>query len=122
WGFTNITEVDLSETIKLRNIASFGRTTFRSQQAVDATAFPILDTPSRSIQPSRREQMTEELQLQGTLADGQLDFILGGFYLDDDQPAFGQIETVVFGGAGTTSTRIGASSRALYGQFTYTLV
>lgn len=81
WQIINQATLDLSDTIKLRNIISYSQ--FRNKYAYDydATAFPVAGQSSRTINVLAPNTFTEELQLQGSALDGAVQFSIGG-YLD----------------------------------------
>lgn len=81
WQVINQATLDLSDTIKLRNIISYSQ--FRNKYAYDydATVFPVAGQSSRTINVLAPNTFTEELQLQGSVLDGAVQFAVGG-YLD----------------------------------------
>lgn len=84
WGISNNTEFQLSEGLKLRNIASYSSLKSYYAGDGDGTTAPIYDTgvtvESRLSPRDYFETYTEELQLQGDLFDHKLTFSAGGFY------------------------------------------
>ena len=89
WQIVNQTAIDLSDTVKLRNIVSYSKFRNRYGYDYDATPLPLIGQSSRNIPTLAPNVFTEELQLQGTAFDGAVDFALGG-YLDRqtwDDPA-----------------------------------
>lgn len=107
-GITNTTTVELSDQIKLRNIASYqvfkgyfsydGDATVLQQHDVDPTRLPVpgqatlpgTNTPLTYLnatgpdEPARDDfrTLTEELQLQGNAYGNKLTYTVGGFYFD----------------------------------------
>ncbi|WP_315760691.1 TonB-dependent receptor [Sphingomonas sp. Y38-1Y] len=81
WQVVNQTSIDLGDTLKLRNIASYSE--FRSKYTYDydATPLPLAGQVSRGIPVLAPNTFTEELQLQGTAANRAINFSIGG-YLD----------------------------------------
>lgn len=81
WQIINQATLDLSDTLKLRNIISYSQ--FRNKYAYDydATVFPVAGQSSRTINVVAPNTFTEELQLQGSALDGAVQFSVGG-YLD----------------------------------------
>lgn len=81
WQILNQATLELSDTLKLRNIVSYSQ--FRSRYAYDydATAFPVAGQSSRKIDVLAPNTFTEELQLQGSTLDNAVQFAVGG-YLD----------------------------------------
>ena len=106
YGLSNTTRYNLSDTLTVQNIVSYQ--TLRSNYSYDGDATPLQqydnqidkypDFPIEGLAEfglplfgyqnavdvnSPRddlEQVTNELQLQGSLLDNNLDFVLGGFY------------------------------------------
>jgi iron complex outermembrane receptor protein len=79
WGITNKTTWNLTDELTLKNI--FGYRKLRREQVQDYDGIPaFLITP---YQFSKSRNVSEELQLQGKVLDGKLDFILGGYYFDE---------------------------------------
>ncbi|MGF7150160.1 iron complex outermembrane receptor protein [Sphingomonas zeicaulis] len=79
WGITNKTTWELSDDLTLKNI--FGYRKVRREQVQDYDGIPaFLITP---YQYSRSRNISEELQLQGKVFDGKLDFILGAYYFEE---------------------------------------
>jgi len=79
WGVTNKTTWDLTDTLTLKNI--FGYRKLSRQMVQDYDGIPaFLITP---YQYSRSRNISEELQLQGHVLDGKLDFIVGGYYFEE---------------------------------------
>jgi iron complex outermembrane recepter protein len=81
WQVLNQATLELSDTLKLRNIVSYSQ--FRSRYAYDydATIFAVAGQSSRNIDVLAPNTFTEELQLQGSAMDGAVQFAVGG-YLD----------------------------------------
>jgi len=105
WGLTNTTDIDLSDTLTVRNIASYqkmkvgyrydGDATVLQQHDVDPGALPgpgVVTSPfpinyfnSTAATELPRDNLrvwTEELQLQAKLLDNKLNLTVGGFYFD----------------------------------------
>jgi iron complex outermembrane receptor protein len=97
WGVINTTTWSASDTITIKNIASYQQ--FRQRQSfnigndnyfVPATnpnpAFRGLSFPWVSVYPApglanvEQSTVTEELQLQGRSGDGKLNYVVGGYY------------------------------------------
>ncbi len=87
----NITTIDLGPDFRLKNIASF--TSWRSNRRhdVDGSSLPVLDYVAApgwgGVQPNNQpaiDQYSEELQLNGSLADKALDLTIGAYYQFND--------------------------------------
>ena len=150
WGITNTSALDLNDSLTLRNIISYQRFQTRfavdndasifQQDEYDARQFPASGQvtlpgdgtpveylpPAPTIPRDRFRTITEELQLQGKLLDGKLNFTVGGF-LFDQRPTGSQGATVYgfcpaaftgFCDSQRLTYAITTKSKALYGQAT----
>ncbi|UNU43723.1 TonB-dependent receptor [Sphingopyxis sp. YF1] len=128
-GFiSNATTLDLGSDLQLKNIVGFTRSRANEQSDLDGTPYPIfaaLNSPADSIgQTYRTRQFSNELQLQGTVADGSLDFIIGGYYSfqkdQQDHPLLAfDLSPEIPGTPVTYGWSTVDRSRALFGQATY---
>ena len=150
WGITNTSALDLNDSLTLRNIISYQRFQTRfavdndasifQQDEYDARRFPASGQvtlpgdgtpveylpPAPTIPRDRFRTITEELQLQGKLLDGKLNFTVGGFLFD--QGPTGSQGATVYGFCPAAFTgfcdsqrltyAITTKSKALYGQAT----
>ncbi len=107
WGVTNTTDIELSDSLTVRNIASFQKLkldysydsdgTIIQQHDVDAFPYPApgqvtlpgMGTPLTYANGSNPnaprdnlKQFTEELQLQGKALGNSLTYTIGGFYYE----------------------------------------
>lgn len=125
-SITNITEIDLSGKITLRNIFGYYRIETSNVFDGDGTVLPVFDYPSGYPIPTLLKQFTEEVQLQGTALNDRLTWTAGAFLLHQPKPRPDKFDYVTFGGTiyGATSTAEGLAadnSKALYAQATYDL-
>jgi iron complex outermembrane receptor protein len=122
WGIINITRWDISDSLALRNIASYQDLKSSEIADGDGTALPII--ASRVITHSANS--TEELQLQGNSFNERLDWTTGG-YLEYVHPKGEQhLFTEAFGNTFAqfiqdAETGLTQRSKALYAQGTYDL-
>lgn len=107
WGITNTTSLQLSDELTIKNIASYQRFNMKYSADSDGTVLQQLDTDASSLPAPGQVVMpgdgtplvfnnavmnqlprdnfkvfTEELQIQGSYFDNNLDFTAGAFYLD----------------------------------------
>jgi len=107
WGFSNTTNVELSDAVTVRNIISYQRLkldfnydgdgTVLQQHDVDPNRLPApgqvtlpgtnlpvtyLNSADQGLPRDDLKQFTEELQLQGNALDRKLTYTVGGFYFD----------------------------------------
>jgi iron complex outermembrane receptor protein len=95
WGLINTTTWNASDTITLKNIASYQQ--FSQSQSLyignDNYVAPaawgqfagqtftwVGLNPAANLHNVEQQTFTEELQLQGRSADGRLDYVVGGYY------------------------------------------
>lgn len=95
WGLINTTTWNASDTITLKNIASYQQ--FSQSQSLyigndnytaPASWGPYAGqpftwvglNPAAGLHNVEQETFTEELQIQGRSADGRLDYVVGGYY------------------------------------------
>ncbi|MCP1470396.1 iron complex outermembrane receptor protein [Sphingobium sp. OAS761] len=155
WGISNTTDIELSDELTLRNIASYqkmkvgyrydGDATVLQQHDVDPGRLPadgVVTLPGTNIPVHYgnataatelpRDDFrvwTEELQLQGKMLDGNLDWTIGGFYFDQRPDGPQGSRAVVYcpavqtGLCTASQAQYGTStvSKAVYGQATLNL-
>ncbi len=81
WGVTDILSARLSETVTLRNIFSYARLKNAFGDDSDGSILPYRDTLApRGTWSTDLDNLTEELQIQGSTADKRLDLTVGGYY------------------------------------------
>lgn len=78
WAIINTTTLELADNLKLKNIFGYIKAQDYSSGPSDTDGLPIGGINSYTPRRLENTQITEELQLQGSLADGKADFILGG--------------------------------------------
>lgn len=80
YGFTNKTTWELTDTLRVKNIAGYRRNTRDSVQDFDGIP-AFLITPN---QFARVSNYSEELQLQGEAFEKRLEYIVGGYYFKEE--------------------------------------
>ncbi|WP_313801526.1 TonB-dependent receptor [Sphingobium sp.] len=155
WGISNTTDIEFSDEITLRNIVSYqkmkvgyrydGDATVLQQHDNDpgvlpapgvvtlpGTPFPVtysFPTLSSELPRDDFRVWSEELQLQGKMLDGHLDWTIGGFYFDQRPDGLQGTRSNVYcialqtGQCEPNVQQYGTStvSKALYGQATLNL-
>lgn len=155
WGVSNTTDIELSDELTLRNIVSYQQMKLRYNYDDDATALqqhdvtPIdLPAPGVVILPGTNTPVTylnqierngpaadnlrawtEELQLQGRMLDGNLNWTVGGFYFNQKPRGMEGSRSVSYCPAAWTGLcqasrayyGISTESKALYAQATLDL-
>lgn len=130
FAIQNITRLDLTDDISLRNIFGFQKAIFDYRADVDGTPFQVFD-----VAPNRypAQQISNELQLVGKSLGGKLDWIVGGFYSDQGPPDRDFVPTLgisVLQPIGTPPDKPNVliqrqlllESKAVFAQATYELV
>lgn len=83
---TNTTQIELSDTLILKNVAGYSSQILRNQYDTDATDIPIFGyiSPIANLGTNtptyHSRQWSEEIQLQGETADKKFNWIIGGIY------------------------------------------
>lgn len=84
WSFSNSTDVDITEGLKLKNIISYAGVKMFYAGDQDGTVANMNNTGntvlSRTAPKDHYNLFTEELQLQGEAFDKKLIYTVGGFY------------------------------------------
>ena len=76
WGLMGNVSAELSDSLKLTWISSYRKYFSQWGEDQDGTPVPV----STLIQTLRHHAWSQELRLNGKLADGKIDYTLGGFY------------------------------------------
>ncbi|MXO64821.1 TonB-dependent receptor [Altericroceibacterium endophyticum] len=79
WGIGAVIDLDITPDIALKSISAYRDQSWQSGADLDGS-------PINSLQVSfdqRQWQISEELQLTGTLLDDRLDFVLGAYYFKE---------------------------------------
>ncbi len=125
----NITSVDVTDNITLRNIFGFRKATFNYRADLDGTEFALFNVVDNKYVA---QQTSNELQLLGKSFGGRLDWVVGAFYSDQGPPIrdrFDRLAIRVVLPAGTPASTINADSnrrltlgsKAVFAQGTYDL-
>lgn len=129
---TNITTLEISPSVKLKNVFGYIDTFTRSAENSDGTPFGLGNHYIQRLNGMVVDGATnewyrafsEELQLQGTIIDGRLEYTTGVYYSDEDrrflniQPFF---DILLGGVTQTNSYTLSSQTYAGYGQGTYAL-
>lgn len=93
---TNTTEIELSDELTLKNIFSYGNAFARTPGILTGSPFGSLSLYNNSGlgngppggETFDSERFSNEIQLQGTIMDDRLNFIVGGFYSSTDKTEY----------------------------------
>lgn len=116
-GLSNTSTLDVGK-LTIKNI--FGYRTAYSNNVIDTDGTTMGLTIAENLQNFR--QISDELQLQGSLLDDRLDFILGGFYLKSEPNALNGLIVAPFLPLVPPTVVLSyrtQESKALFGQVTY---
>lgn len=121
---TNRTELELSDTVTLRNIFGFTQQRTRAGRSYDGSGLTLFHRVN--VGPTQtRDQFTEELQILGASEDDRLTWTAGVFYYNLPTAGFDVVETTafnsLFGPPSRVATDYSEESIAFYGQATYAL-
>jgi iron complex outermembrane receptor protein len=113
----------INDSLSLKSITSYQYALQDSRTEIDSTPFQILQGPG---DVSTLDQLTQEIQLNGTALDNRLNFSTGIFYYyltaSDDSP--GEVELPFLNAAGSpvnTRDHLTDESVAAYAQGTYAI-
>jgi len=121
WSVTNITTVQLSDLVLVRNIFGLRRFKQRTRYDLDGTALPLLDQVTDEGWTADLRQITDELQFQGQSANGRLTYVLGGFLLTQKSPKMQVLEQISVGGNSLSLSKPKEESESLFVHATYDL-
>lgn len=121
-GISNTTTINLSDNHTLKNIFAYRQTNNYNLGDNENSALPVLDTSSQIA----LKQISDELQLSGNLFNSDLTYTVGGFYYKESPNGRGGyqfLEINSFAGLSHSFnvTYLTNESKALYGQFDYSL-
>jgi len=135
----NTTEVELSDTLTVKNIFMMNESDADDGYNYDGTPYYIFQTYGKPSADQTTmtdtlgfeqytDQVSNELQLQGTALDDRLNFVVGGYYLKQEDEndswllAYYLAPSVIFPGSQLRYHALTTSeSKALFAQGTYAL-
>ncbi len=89
WIVSNISTLELSDSVQLKNVFGFVRSKYFEAGEIDGTRFGIDGRGNADTGPFGGDglikQYSEELQLLGKALDDRLDFVVGGYYSDSSE-------------------------------------
>ena len=115
WGHALTATLDLGDVGVLKSITALRKQKYRDALDLDGTPVAL----GASSRDSRYKQFSQELQLTGEM--GRLNYVLGGYYFEDD--GFVYNPQSFFSGASNTDGRFGFTTKAYaaYAQLDYKL-
>jgi len=121
WGITNISTIELTDSLTVKNIFGYRRFKQLTRYDMDGTALPLLDQTTPDGWTTNLQQVSDELQVQGKAFEDRLDFTVGGFLLDQKSPKPQVLTQVSVGVPSRSISDVRESSQAVFGQATYDL-
>jgi len=122
----NTTKLEVTDGLTIRNIFGFSYNKETTGTVLDgntAATGGAIGVPGIPIPGNSRRQVSDELQLQGSLFDKRLTYTIGGYLEHQTTP--GPTDSYIVQGAGAIQVSIvqypRTTSRAVYGQVTYDL-
>jgi iron complex outermembrane recepter protein len=121
-GITNTTTINIGDHHTLKNIFGYREVDNYNLGDNENSPLPFVDTSSQI----NLKQISDELQLSGNLFDNRLNYTVGGFYYKESPNGLGgtqMLEVNAFAGLSHSFnvTYLTNESKALYGQFDYSL-
>lgn len=120
-GISNTTTITFGDH-SLKNIFGYRTTDSFSNTSLSGLPLQVINTASQT----RLKQITEELQLSGSFFNNDLKYTIGGFYYNEKPNGLGgyqALEVNAFFGLShaLSTTYLHNTSKAIYGQFDYSL-
>lgn len=116
WGVSGTVEWKLADNVAIKSITAYRKVTGFWTRDSDHSPASIVQTNS----DWKQDQFSQELQLQGDLADGRFNWLVGGYYADESgnhRDLVNIIDAVFLSGA-----VLSGKSLAFFGQATYEIV
>jgi iron complex outermembrane receptor protein len=121
WNLTDITTVDISDTLLVKNIAGYSEVSTYSRLNFAGVPYPDYEVGVGSTPQGPLATYSDETQLQGKSFDENLTWVVGSFlsfnHQTDPQPQY----NVVLGSKSGTVSATSGRTQALYTQGTYDL-
>lgn len=127
---SNITEGDMSDTMRFRNILGYSKSKVDSEQPQLGAPFVTILTANAAAGQSGNEldvkSFSEEMQVLGEAADGKLEYIVG-FYLQRQRSdtlwpqTYFDVSPIIPPAYVTNNFRVRNNTEAVYAQGTYAL-
>jgi len=131
---SNITEWELTDTLSIKNVFGYRDLDSESVTDADGTALPLfgafteggianpdditLNPPLGTIET---EQWSEEIQLIGESSDGQLEWIVGGYYFEMDGSQTQLTQVLPFVRQASPAGDVDNKAYAVFGEATWTV-
>jgi len=113
WGTNANIEIKLNDTTTLRSITAYRKLDAQFQRDSDNTPVNL----STTANDFRSAQTSQEVQLLGTLFDNRLNYVIGGYYLNETGSDVSSTNLTLV--AAANIARINNDSYAAFGQGTF---
>ena len=129
----NTTEIALGDNLTLKNIFMYNDSEANDAYDYDGTPYAIFETPDPAnvVGPrmdfiQKTKQISNEIQLQGTAMEDRVNFVIGGYFLDQEDENDSYLEAFSFAPIAPPSplryhALTTAESFALFAQGTFAL-
>lgn len=116
-GHSLIASWDVGEHVQLKSISAYRKLSSEFEQMYFAGLLgpaPVL----RQASVQSQDQFSQEVQLIGSLADDSVEFVVGGYYFDENGRSV-ERQSSLFAATENRTINIGNTAYAAYGQATY---
>lgn len=120
-GAVDVFSWQINDSLTLRNILSWSSYKRRFNWDQDGSLLVMNDIRASDAYSTDSETITEELQLQGTLKDQGLKYVVGTYYESSEPQSLQENPTIALGFPATQYYEIEKSTRALYAQGDFSL-
>lgn len=114
-GVALVLEFDVSPDVLIKSISSYRKIDFAAGVDLDNSPLPILQTSFKV----KQDQISQELQLSGSLLDDKLNFVIGGYVFKEE----GDLNDYVTFSAGLLQVdgpgKVDTTAYAAFGQLDY---
>lgn len=120
-GAVDIFSWRIDDSLTLRNIVSWSKYQRRFNWDQDGSLLVLNDIRASDAYSTDTETITEELQLQGSLHEQGLKYVVGAYYEKSEPQSLQENPTTAMGTTALQSYEIEKRGRALYAQTDYSL-
>ena len=118
-GHSLTAQWEATDNLTIRSITAYRKlNNFQNQDYLSGALRP--QALQRNQSQTEQDQFSQELQLVGALFDGSLEYVVGAYYFDEDGSYRATNLPTTGVNTGYTDATIKNSSKALFGQFTWT--
>lgn len=113
---------DVSDALSIKSLTGYREldADYSQDYAGSFTYAPLASMSYRTRNEMQQHQFSQELQFIGNLLDGALDYVVGLYYFEEGGSGFQRTDIATFGQVTDTRVHADATSKAIYGQLTWT--